>query len=321
MNTYFDNNELDIDDFNKKFEEIQKNQETTGKEDEDKKLNNFKNNSKKKKFKDMTLIELITNTKKEIFALTDDLIKRKFKIETFTKNDRLFYLGLFLLAVSILIYILSYLFSSNKKQTDINVNMPNEFKFKSNVKSENDKSNKNDKDFKIFSSQIKNLEKKLSQGNNRSNVLEKKLKELSKTKANSLDKEIKKLKKQINSLTNTSTNNDTKNIDILSKIDGKLNNLDNISKSVQKVRNDVKNIKASNIPLDNGINLDKNVNDINLKKPVNITLNNDTLPLTNFNNSNLTSRSYTGGNKLSVAPKIDINKNTNYENRPLRPQW
>ena len=60
MNTYFDNNELDIDDFNKKFEEIQKNQETTGKEDEDKKLNNFKNNSKKKKFKDMTLIELIT---------------------------------------------------------------------------------------------------------------------------------------------------------------------------------------------------------------------------------------------------------------------
>ena len=63
MNTYFDNNELDIDDFNKKFEEIQKNQETIDKEDEDKKLNNFKNNSKKKKFKDMTLIELITNTK------------------------------------------------------------------------------------------------------------------------------------------------------------------------------------------------------------------------------------------------------------------
>ena len=60
MNTYFDNNELDIDDFNKKFEEIQKNQEITDKEDEDKKLNNFKNNSKKKKFKDMTLIELIT---------------------------------------------------------------------------------------------------------------------------------------------------------------------------------------------------------------------------------------------------------------------
>ena len=53
--------------------------------------------------------------------------------------------------------------------------MPNEIKFKSNVKSEK---NKSDKDFNNFSSQIKNLELKLSKSSERSNTLEKKNKRI-----------------------------------------------------------------------------------------------------------------------------------------------
>ena len=53
-------------------------------------------------------------------------------IDLFTKNNRLFYVGLFLLLVCGVLYLISFIFfyPSNTQKNDININIPNDYSFK-----------------------------------------------------------------------------------------------------------------------------------------------------------------------------------------------
>ena len=302
MDKYYNNNELNIETFIEKME--QGDSQTKSDQSE---------NMKKKKIKDLTLKELIMNTKKEITTLIHDLTKREFKIETFTKNDRLFYIGIFLLVVCLLLYILSFIFSSDSKKTDYNFNMPKEIKLNSNIKSNN--KNTGD-DLGKLNSQIRSLENKLSKSTQKSNSLERRIKELSKTKTTSVDKDIKDLKKQIKLLSKSNNSNNMNDISSkFDKLNGKLDNLNGLKKSVKKVKEQVKNMN-SRPPISNQENLNINKSSLPQQSELNAQKSNipgqnfETLPIINSNLNNFESK-----RNLSVVPMF------NNENAPLKPQW
>ncbi len=56
--------------------------------------------------------EILVNFKDTLFNLIDDLLQYKFTIDTFTKNNRLLYLGMLLIIISIVIFIF-YMFTIN----------------------------------------------------------------------------------------------------------------------------------------------------------------------------------------------------------------
>ena len=62
----------------------------------------------------MNVGEIFVNMKDEIFHILHDLITLKFK-SLFTKNNRLFYLGLFTLIICLILYLLSKLIAYSEK--------------------------------------------------------------------------------------------------------------------------------------------------------------------------------------------------------------
>lgn len=54
---------------------------------------------------DLSLFDIIINTKNAWFNLLDDLLDQKFELQTFTKDNRLFYIGLTLIVFATIIYI------------------------------------------------------------------------------------------------------------------------------------------------------------------------------------------------------------------------
>lgn len=138
MDDYYDNNSFDIDDFNKNFDNIQN----------QKKLENIKKDSEELKNLDkeidesielhnMKIGEIFSNMKDEIFGLVYEIISFKFSSfsefrNLFTKNNRLFYIGIFLLICCIILYIFSYIFlmPPTKSRNDLNINFPNDYSLK-----------------------------------------------------------------------------------------------------------------------------------------------------------------------------------------------
>ena len=60
----------------------------------------------------MRIGEIFSKMKDEVFKFIDELLGGRYKSikDLFTKNNRLFYLGLFLLIICLFLYLLSYLF-------------------------------------------------------------------------------------------------------------------------------------------------------------------------------------------------------------------
>ena len=86
---------------------------------------------------DLNIIEIFINTKNEILDLVYEIISFNYAtlqefIDLFTKNNRLFYVGLFLLLVCGVLYLISFIFfyPSNTQKNDININIPNDYSFK-----------------------------------------------------------------------------------------------------------------------------------------------------------------------------------------------
>lgn len=136
MDRFYSNNEFDIRRFNNVFEEQQK----SNQKEEDEELEIMKKVIEKEKLHDMSFGKIFVNMKEEIFGIIYDVLSLNFDsfdtfTEIFTKNNRLFYFGLFLLIICILLYIVSYLFFYPKKEpTNLNVNanlsVPNDYKFR-----------------------------------------------------------------------------------------------------------------------------------------------------------------------------------------------
>ena len=138
MDNYYDNNEFDINEFNKNFEMMQEEKKKKKELENEEYLKKLESTQEEdKKIMDLNIIEIFTNTKNEILDLVYEIISFDYEtlqdfITLFTKNNRLFYVGLFLLLVSGVLYIISFIFfyPSNSQKNDININIPTEYGFK-----------------------------------------------------------------------------------------------------------------------------------------------------------------------------------------------
>ena len=134
LNEYFDNNELDINKFNENFDNTQTS------EDENRKLNNMKETDEKKKFHQLSLIEITNNTKEIMYKNIYEITSRKFSFKEFSNDpNRILYTGLFFMVIFFILYLLSYIFSKESVQNDINIKMPHRYNLNSNIKDNSSK--------------------------------------------------------------------------------------------------------------------------------------------------------------------------------------
>lgn len=172
MSSYNSNNEFDIYKFNKDFETSQK-----GNVEEEEIINieEIEND----KLHEMRLGDIFINMKDEVFGIINDIISLNYDnnfSEIFTKNNRLFYFGLFLLIICIFLYFISYLFFYPKpKDRNLNINanldFPNDYKFNyypykrqdvSEIKDNRNTINTLKSELNISNSKVKYLQRELS---------------------------------------------------------------------------------------------------------------------------------------------------------------
>jgi hypothetical protein len=109
--------------FNKEFEKrinVHKNEK---KLEELKKLEKLKEEKSDKKISELTISEILIGTKNTWFHLLDDLLDQNFGKDTFTKDNRLFYVGLTFFILAVILYL--YLMMSNKENKSHNENKSN----------------------------------------------------------------------------------------------------------------------------------------------------------------------------------------------------
>ena len=136
MNNYYSNNDFDVNKFNKTFEENQKNK--INEEEEQEYLDKKSQIITKKNLGEMRLGSIFSTMKDEVFGTIYDMLSFNYEdsySEIFTKNNRLFYIGLFLIIVCIILYFISYLFYYPKPEDknfnlNANIGVPNDYKFR-----------------------------------------------------------------------------------------------------------------------------------------------------------------------------------------------
>ena len=86
--------------------------------------------------------EILIRTKDSMFGILDDLLSFKFEASTFTKDNRIFHIGIVILFIVILIFIYYIFFSFKKdKNKDLNINVKVENIKKSNNKKDSENKN------------------------------------------------------------------------------------------------------------------------------------------------------------------------------------
>ena len=95
---------FDINKFNNSFETTKEQKKLINKEHDNELLQKLNNNVDNKPLYKNTMSEIIIGIKNSWFYLLDDLIEQKFSIDTFTKDNRLFYIGITLIIIAIILY-------------------------------------------------------------------------------------------------------------------------------------------------------------------------------------------------------------------------
>lgn len=97
-------------DFNQKFEQNKELTKQMIKNRERDRLDKLNQNNDTKSLWELSVPEILVNTKDSWFETFDDLLDGKFNYDVFIKNNRLFYFGLTLILVSIFVYVFSLFF-------------------------------------------------------------------------------------------------------------------------------------------------------------------------------------------------------------------
>lgn len=96
---------FDLVEFNKKFEAQKEAVKQQNLEINQQKLMELNEQEALKKPYELTFAEMLIGIKDTWFEIIDDLLQQKFYMETFTKNNRLFYIGLTFIIIVILVYL------------------------------------------------------------------------------------------------------------------------------------------------------------------------------------------------------------------------
>jgi hypothetical protein len=114
---------FDINKFNTSFDKSKEDNKLTNKENDAEILQKLNSFTDSKPLYKNTISEIIIGIKNTWFYLLDDLLEQKFTFDTFTKENRLFYIGITLVCISIILYFYNF-FTSNDE--DISAQKSNE---------------------------------------------------------------------------------------------------------------------------------------------------------------------------------------------------
>ncbi len=114
---------FDINKFNTSFDKSKEDNKLTNKENDAEILQKLNSFTDSKPLYKNTISEIIIGIKNTWFYLLDDLLEQKFTFDTFTKENRLFYIGITLMCISIILYFYNF-FTSNDE--DISAQKSNE---------------------------------------------------------------------------------------------------------------------------------------------------------------------------------------------------
>ena len=109
--------EFDIDSFNKEFENQSKKRKEDMRKKMQAKIDELSKRDEPIPIHKRSIGEIMISTKDAMFGILEDLLQNKFNKETFTKENRLFYLGVFILMLTVLMILYSLLFPSEPKKS------------------------------------------------------------------------------------------------------------------------------------------------------------------------------------------------------------
>jgi len=109
-----DNGKFDIDKFNRDFDQYKDKRKMDMKAELQKKLDTLNKKVPDIPAYNLSIGQTMVNTKDAVMDTLDDMLQFKFNNETFSKNNRLYYLGLLFIIIGIIFFIY-YSFSSETK--------------------------------------------------------------------------------------------------------------------------------------------------------------------------------------------------------------
>jgi hypothetical protein len=112
-----DSGRFDSQEFNAAFEKSIETQKAKTRDIDREKLNKMSTEEIVKPVSSLSIFEIIVGIKDTWFGLIDDLLQRRFTMVTFTKNNRLFFIG----TTIILIIITLYLYDIFVNEADVEV--------------------------------------------------------------------------------------------------------------------------------------------------------------------------------------------------------
>jgi hypothetical protein len=112
-----EDNKFDVNKFNLIFDEEKKARQIKQKEEDEKRLKALNNIVVQKKIKDLNLSETLQGIKNTWFDILDDLLAYNFNMSIFTKDDRLYFMGITFLIIGIVLFLWNYFYQDNT-QTD-----------------------------------------------------------------------------------------------------------------------------------------------------------------------------------------------------------
>jgi hypothetical protein len=111
--------DFDITKFNAAYEEDAEARKKVAREKERKKLAALNKAPPKKKIYQLSIGEVLIGIKDTWFEIIDDLLQQKFSFDIFTKSNRLFFIGLTVSIIVLIIYLYELL---TEDETEINAN-------------------------------------------------------------------------------------------------------------------------------------------------------------------------------------------------------
>jgi len=109
MSTPQEEKKFDVAKFNKEFEMQKESEKEKIKQKEEEKLRELNKVQGKKKLYQLTLYDIAIGIKTSLFELLDDLLEQRWSIDILTKNDRLFFIGITIFIIAIILYIYNML--------------------------------------------------------------------------------------------------------------------------------------------------------------------------------------------------------------------
>ena len=110
------NKHFDLGQFNKTFDRNKEIVKESQRINDLNKLNALSQETPHVSLYDLNLFQIIINTKNTWFNLLDDLLDQKFELDTFTKENRLFYMGLTVVFITAVLYLYVTIMSDDNNE-------------------------------------------------------------------------------------------------------------------------------------------------------------------------------------------------------------